>query len=168
MNTRRNQQSARGDSSSQASFVSNLPPNLSPDLSHCSSPSTSHTNESEDDPECGNFHLYSLPDGFPLADSPQPNTYPLERRKQKGLAGGTCVFEDDCLTPLEMPDGSTRLTSNWLPVDPEGGFTIADTRTPSVTHDGPPGGGDIFDVEPLQYGEDAFFSVDSSLSALGV
>ncbi|KAB8233416.1 uncharacterized protein BDW43DRAFT_87021 [Aspergillus alliaceus] len=28
------------------------------------------------------------------------------------------------LTPLEMPDGSTRFTSNWLPVDPEGGFTI--------------------------------------------
>ncbi|KAF7597394.1 hypothetical protein BBP40_006337 [Aspergillus hancockii] len=32
--------------------------------------------------------------------------------------------EDDLFTPLEMPDGSTRFTSNWLPVDPEGGFTI--------------------------------------------
>lgn len=30
----------------------------------------------------------------------------------------------ECFTPLEMPDGSTRLTSNWLPVDPEAGFTI--------------------------------------------
>ncbi|KAL3456478.1 hypothetical protein BJX64DRAFT_294028 [Aspergillus heterothallicus] len=28
------------------------------------------------------------------------------------------------LTPLEMPDGSTRFTANWLPVDPQGGFTI--------------------------------------------
>lgn len=27
-------------------------------------------------------------------------------------------------TPLEMPDGSTRLTSNWLPVDCDAGFTI--------------------------------------------
>ncbi|KAL4884475.1 hypothetical protein BJY04DRAFT_215441 [Aspergillus karnatakaensis] len=28
------------------------------------------------------------------------------------------------LTPLEMPDGTTRFTANWLPVDPQGGFTI--------------------------------------------
>lgn len=34
-------------------------------------------------------------------------------------------LSEDCFTPLEMPDGSTRLTSNWLPVDPEAGFTIA-------------------------------------------
>lgn len=27
--------------------------------------------------------------------------------------------------PLEMPDGSTRLTSNWLPVSPDAGFTVA-------------------------------------------
>ncbi|KNG85809.1 hypothetical protein ANOM_006144 [Aspergillus nomiae NRRL 13137] len=32
--------------------------------------------------------------------------------------------EQDIFTPLEMPDGSTRFTSNWLPVDPSGGFTI--------------------------------------------
>ena len=34
-------------------------------------------------------------------------------------------LSEDYFTPLEMPDGSTRLTSNWLPVDPEAGFTIA-------------------------------------------
>ncbi|KAL3496527.1 hypothetical protein BJX62DRAFT_101762 [Aspergillus germanicus] len=34
------------------------------------------------------------------------------------------------LTPLEMPDGSTRFTANWLPVDPQGGFTIR----PPVQH----------------------------------
>lgn len=33
-------------------------------------------------------------------------------------------MDDECLTPLEMPDGSTRMTSNWLPVDPEAGFAI--------------------------------------------
>ncbi|KAJ6179758.1 hypothetical protein N7519_010219 [Penicillium mononematosum] len=32
--------------------------------------------------------------------------------------------DEECLTPLEMPDGSTRLTSNWLPVDPDAGFAI--------------------------------------------
>ncbi|KAL5332406.1 hypothetical protein BJX70DRAFT_384219 [Aspergillus crustosus] len=35
------------------------------------------------------------------------------------------------LTPLEMPDGSTRFTANWLPVDPQGGFTI---RPPASQH----------------------------------
>lgn len=33
-------------------------------------------------------------------------------------------IDEECLTPLEMPDGSTRMTSNWLPVDPEAGFAI--------------------------------------------
>lgn len=32
--------------------------------------------------------------------------------------------DQDTFTPLEMPDGSTRFTSNWLPVDSSGGFTI--------------------------------------------
>ncbi|KAJ5963969.1 uncharacterized protein N7479_003845 [Penicillium vulpinum] len=32
--------------------------------------------------------------------------------------------DEECLTPLEMPDGSTRMTSNWLPVDPDAGFAI--------------------------------------------
>jgi hypothetical protein len=32
--------------------------------------------------------------------------------------------EDHYPTTLEMPDGSTRRTSNWLPVDPQAGFTI--------------------------------------------
>ncbi|KAJ5824925.1 hypothetical protein N7447_007265 [Penicillium robsamsonii] len=32
--------------------------------------------------------------------------------------------DEECLTPLEMPDGSTRMTLNWLPVDPDAGFAI--------------------------------------------
>ncbi|KAL4999339.1 hypothetical protein BDV10DRAFT_57670 [Aspergillus recurvatus] len=36
--------------------------------------------------------------------------------------------KETSLTPLEMPDGTTRFTANWLPVDPQGGFTI---RPPS-------------------------------------
>jgi hypothetical protein len=37
---------------------------------------------------------------------------------------------EDCFTPLEMPDGSTRLTSNWLPVDPDAGFTVGSPTIP--------------------------------------
>lgn len=168
MNSRANPQSPWENCSSQASFISNLPPNFSPDLGNCSSPSTNHTNESDDGTEPGNFHFYSLPGGLPLAGNPYPNNYPLDHREQESLASGKRVPEDECLTPLEMPDGSTRLTSNWLPVDPEGGFTIADIGISSVAHDKPPGDGSIFDMEAPQYGEDAFFSVDSALSTFEV
>ncbi|KAJ5290720.1 Eukaryotic translation initiation factor 3 subunit B [Penicillium atrosanguineum] len=41
--------------------------------------------------------------------------------------------EDDYPTTLEMPDGSTRRTSNWLPVDPQAGFTIGSHTFPSYT-----------------------------------
>ncbi|OGE47981.1 hypothetical protein PENARI_c034G06029 [Penicillium arizonense] len=40
------------------------------------------------------------------------------------------VDEEEALTPLEMPDGSTRFTSNWLPVDPDAGFTIGSAGIP--------------------------------------
>ncbi len=46
---------------------------------------------------------------------------------------GYCKTEDDeCFTPLEMPDGTTRLTSNWLPVDQDAGLTIG---CPTVLED---------------------------------
>ncbi|KAJ5989643.1 hypothetical protein N7481_004853 [Penicillium waksmanii] len=34
------------------------------------------------------------------------------------------VDESECETVLEMPDGTTRRTANWLPVDSSAGFTI--------------------------------------------
>ncbi|KAI9368600.1 hypothetical protein BJX61DRAFT_208687 [Aspergillus egyptiacus] len=40
------------------------------------------------------------------------------------------------LTPLEMPDGTTRFTANWLPVDPHGGFTIRCPPLESGEHPG--------------------------------
>lgn len=36
---------------------------------------------------------------------------------------------DDCVAPLEMPDGSLRMSSNWLPVDTTAGFTIGSQAT---------------------------------------
>ncbi|KAL4916046.1 hypothetical protein BDW62DRAFT_110589 [Aspergillus aurantiobrunneus] len=44
------------------------------------------------------------------------------------------------LTPLEMPDGTTRFTANWLPVDPQGGFTIR----PPASHQHDP----LMDLDP--------------------
>jgi hypothetical protein len=43
--------------------------------------------------------------------------------------------DEECFTPLEMPDGSTRLTSNWLPVDQDCGFTIGSTLLAGDDHD---------------------------------
>lgn len=43
----------------------------------------------------------------------------------------TPTGDDDSLTPLEMPDGSLRMSSNWLPVDTTAGFTIGSHATPA-------------------------------------
>ncbi|KAI9931412.1 hypothetical protein ASPWEDRAFT_169743 [Aspergillus wentii DTO 134E9] len=125
----------------QTPFTPNFPPLLDP----CSSPATSQSNngsEDDQDLEIANFNFYSLPDGFPRSTPRQP------------LASDNT---EDCLTPLEMPDGTTRLTSNWLPVDPEGGFTI-----------GGPYDDNPLDMDPLAYGKNAFISADISVSNFAV
>ncbi|KAB8264566.1 hypothetical protein BDV32DRAFT_145251 [Aspergillus pseudonomiae] len=58
---------------------------------------------------------YQELDPEPQQPQPQPEEQQAEPQPQP---------EQDIFTPLEMPDGSTRFTSNWLPVDPSGGFTI--------------------------------------------
>lgn len=53
--------------------------------------------------------------------------------------------EEEYSTTLEMPDGSTRRTSNWLPVDASAGFTIeADQHGPA------PGGYEVHDFRDMQ------------------
>ncbi|KAB8072691.1 hypothetical protein BDV29DRAFT_176853, partial [Aspergillus leporis] len=62
--------------------------------------------------------------------------------------------DNDLFTPLEMPDGSTRFTSNWLPVDPEGGFTIG------MPDYGNGSAGPGFDpMADIGFGREAFLSV---------
>jgi len=61
--------------------------------------------------------------------------------------------DEDFPTMLEMPDGSSRKTSNWLPVDPEAGFTIGSC---SYT-DGPD-----FHLEGLHDMREAFIPSSSS------
>ena len=56
---------------------------------------------------------------------------PTQIASPHGVSAMTEV--EDCFIPLEMPDGSTRLTSNWLPVDPEAGFTIGSFMMPDET-----------------------------------
>jgi hypothetical protein len=82
------------------------------------------------------MHFYKLPDRLDSFQSVprtprhvhpphhiQPYTHRVNHRT-------SAEDEEDALTPLEMPDGSTRFTANWLPVDPTGGFTI---DSPSVS-----------------------------------
>ncbi|KAJ6101545.1 hypothetical protein N7499_001175 [Penicillium canescens] len=64
------------------------------------------------------------------------------------------VDEEEALTPLEMPDGSTRFTSNWLPVDPDAGFTIGLS--------GVPGFGDEMHFGDMK---DAFFASDPAVAS---
>ncbi|KAJ5648758.1 hypothetical protein N7490_005130 [Penicillium lividum] len=58
----------------------------------------------------------------PLSDTMSENSSAMH---PAGWANCPTWKEDEVLpTMLEMPDGSSRKTSNWLPVDPEAGFTI--------------------------------------------
>ncbi|KAL4748832.1 hypothetical protein BDW72DRAFT_179362 [Aspergillus terricola var. indicus] len=68
---------------------------------------------------------------LPAFDVPQVYQLPEVGANSSANAPGTLALrnvKETSLTPLEMPDGTTRFTANWLPVDPEGGFTI---RPPS-------------------------------------
>lgn len=128
-----------------------------PMLDACSSPGSSHLSsgasdaEADADADWERDLVYRLPD--PAASTaaapfhPAPLFYPQDLPQE--------VYETpECsgLTPLEMPDGSTRFTSNWLPVDPEGGFTIHAAATATTP----------FSPCPLEYPDsmpEAFISV---------
>lgn len=163
MNTSTSHTSPLGTNSSQLSSMPSLALNYPPTLDNSSSPSISHTSGSDDDPGNGSSHFYNLP-GSLLLVTHQKDRSSAGGPGQSFPSVGKYMSKEDCLTPLEMPDGSIRLTANWLPVDPEGGFTIAD---PGMA-DEVPSSGAIFDVGPPHYGEDVFFNADSALSTLGV
>lgn len=54
---------------------------------------------------------------------------------------------DDDITTLEMPDGSTRLSSNWLPVDSSVGFTIGSTSSQGHYRNDPLDAVDLRDMQ---------------------
>lgn len=67
------------------------------------------------------------------------------------------IDDDDSLTPLEMPDGSLRMSSNWLPVDTTAGLTIG-SHTASNKHVSK----GHMHTEALDAIRDAFISADSA------
>ncbi|KAJ5754103.1 uncharacterized protein N7511_008256 [Penicillium nucicola] len=136
---------------------------LSPDSSHSHSGWDEGDREPESESERG---LYIGTFGHGQAQSQgsvqsQTNSAP-RRYSEYSTSTSTSTSthrmdEEDALTPLEMPDGSTRFTSNWLPVDPDAGFTIGSP--------GLPGHGDEMHFRDMQ---NAFFSSKPATSAWGV
>ncbi|KAF9884977.1 hypothetical protein FE257_000887 [Aspergillus nanangensis] len=122
----------------------------SPMMDPCSSPdggshwSSSSVSEADWEREMGataGVHappFYTLPDATFIQQQQQQQKH--KQPEEEGL-----------LTPLEMPDGSTRFTSNWLPVDPQGGFTIGPEAPFSC------------DLEYPTYSQDAFISIDQTV-----
>ncbi|PKX89828.1 uncharacterized protein P174DRAFT_464227 [Aspergillus novofumigatus IBT 16806] len=134
--------SSSSSSSSSSSFSNRN--SSSPSLDPCTPSTTSSTSKESDedcewdcdrdlDPSLGmglGMHFYNLPDRLDSCPRPPRHIHPPlphhHHLSHRGVNHRTSAAEDeeDALTPLEMPDGSTRFTANWLPVDPTGGFTI--------------------------------------------
>ncbi|KAL4988178.1 hypothetical protein BDW68DRAFT_98330 [Aspergillus falconensis] len=107
--------------SATASATANpLSPTAEPGISSPSASSSHHSIASDTDEH-----------DLPAFDAPQVYQLPEISANSSAHAPRYLASRDvkeTNLTPLEMPDGTTRFTANWLPVDPEGGFTI---RPPS-------------------------------------
>lgn len=159
--------SAMGGITSQAPFMPSVHSNYPPSLGHCSSPpETSYGyNEDEDGSEDAGSFCYR-PLDFPPAPTP---SLPLHLTNQ--WLGASIIDkqtpEADGLTPLEMPDGSMRLTANWLPVDPEGGFTISDDGPRTSSYGRMLSDTNTAGAELLPQAGGAFFTMDSDLPAFG-
>ncbi|PKY04675.1 hypothetical protein P168DRAFT_317724 [Aspergillus campestris IBT 28561] len=105
---------------SQTTLHHSPPPLLAfDDLDPCSSPDTSHFSY----PGYDDIY-YGVPgEPFPMSDVAVASLSNSQSLGHPLLPShGNANNNNDNL--LEMPDGSTRLTANWLPVDPEVGFTI--------------------------------------------
>ncbi|GIK02032.1 hypothetical protein Aspvir_006075 [Aspergillus viridinutans] len=131
-------------SSSSFSSSSSNQNSSTPSLDPCTprTPSTTSKESDEDydwdcDRDLDPAHFYKLPDRLDSSQSvprpprhvhhsPPPPHHHYTHPHPHRVNNTTHREEDeaDALTPLEMPDGSTRFTANWLPVDPTGGFTI--------------------------------------------
>ncbi|KAL2868788.1 uncharacterized protein BJX67DRAFT_379735 [Aspergillus lucknowensis] len=96
-----------------------------------------HSNASEADehdaPVFDFAQVYCLPEGTgnnttgyfsPPVHQPQSRDHVVTGDQKPQSKAHAEKAKKTGLTPLEMPDGSTRLTANWLPVDPQGGLTI--------------------------------------------
>lgn len=110
------------------------------------------------------FNCYALPETPFSLEHPQTLTSVTVPQKD-ALISSNRTSEVGDLTPLEMPDGTTRMTANWLPVDPEGGFIVTEPKGELAAE--LPGGGNIFDTMLIPHVKNVFFSVESTVPALG-
>ncbi|KAL4929171.1 uncharacterized protein BDV17DRAFT_76996 [Aspergillus undulatus] len=108
--------------------VNPLSPAAEPGISSPSATSH-HSNASDtDEHDVSAFEvpqIYQLPGDN--ASGNNTNTWPIHQlasRDHVATTTASATAKENSLTPLEMPDGTTRFTANWLPVDPQGGFTI--------------------------------------------
>lgn len=103
----------------------------------CSTPEMSHSSrwESDEDKERERERETYTSSSSSSSSSRSPYTAPDPRPKNEGdyfsptrgvdgVHGHAHVDESERETILEMPDGTTRRTANWLPVDSSAGFTI--------------------------------------------
>ncbi|KAJ5542833.1 hypothetical protein N7535_005257 [Penicillium sp. DV-2018c] len=88
------------------------------------SPQSSHTSSSGWEAE---FEFEDAYTSFHNKGGLLDSQYQTQNRSSHPPHQYTQRDDEECFTPLEMPDGSTRLTSNWLPVDQDCGFTIGST-----------------------------------------
>ncbi|PTU23540.1 hypothetical protein P175DRAFT_0491890 [Aspergillus ochraceoroseus IBT 24754] len=126
------------------------------------------------DPVAAAVHIAPTP-------TPIPHHHHHHQKKRKQYETND-PDDDEHLIPLEMPDGTTRFTSNWLPVDPQGGFTIppppprrvhfhhtaaAAAAVAAVEHSFDPSLPDYPPFPPECNYHDAFISLDAGLSHAG-
>lgn len=90
----------------------------SPISDPCGTPETSHTS-------LGRWETDQDSEDMQSSGSPgSPSTQATMSDKFAFTHPSHHFDEEEYPTTLEMPDGSTRRTSNWLPVDASAGFTI--------------------------------------------
>ncbi|PYH73314.1 uncharacterized protein BO88DRAFT_421715 [Aspergillus vadensis CBS 113365] len=123
-------------------------------------------------PDSVSLH-HALDDGLvqPSFGDPLPTLSNAEgnSKSQSREISFTMDLDENGLTPLEMPDGSTRFTANWLPVDPEGGFTI---RAPPTARKSEPNSNSNSNHQMTQdtgdylFARNAFISIPTSTTHL--
>ncbi|KAL4791389.1 hypothetical protein BDV19DRAFT_370532 [Aspergillus venezuelensis] len=96
-----------------------------------SSPSATSHHSNASDADEHDVHAFEVPQVYQLPGSNantvnnNTNNWPIHNPASRDhVVTDTPKAKENSLTPLEMPDGTTRFTANWLPVDPQGGFTI--------------------------------------------
>ncbi|KAJ5702747.1 hypothetical protein N7488_010295 [Penicillium malachiteum] len=135
-----------------ATSTSTFPGSPLSDLSSTTEFSHLTYNQWEVDRDRDEFRSPSISDAMSDAHS-------VKKSRNGSTWSTTChpFTADDYPAVLEMPDGSTRRNSNWLPVDPNAGFTIgscsySDGRDPK----------DCFAGEEIHDIQDAFISHGSA------